>query len=206
MVPLFLPHPRHWRHQSRGARGTLTPMPSSWRRVPSTLCRPFRESGRIPTVSTLPERFRWRSCRRAWRSSVAVSSAWNWPAAGRKPYPAPRHAIVRRGSRHGVRSAARGPGQVLVQERQIYATTNKQYGDRGCLEITISVEKGRITDIGFFGDFLPVGWVDCGFESTVFTKEAFGAVLDRNPLEKCFSGITKEEIIETAFYIERPFK
>lgn len=37
-----------------------------------------------------------------------------------------------------------------------YATTNKQYWDRGCLEITISVEKGRITDIGFFGDFLSV--------------------------------------------------
>ena len=87
-----------------------------------------------------------------------------------------------------------------------YTMTNKRCWDRGCLEVQIQVEKGRIADIAFFGDFLsicPLSGLTDGLKDTAYTKEAFAAVLDQYPLEQCFGGITREEVLETAFNIDR---
>lgn len=87
-----------------------------------------------------------------------------------------------------------------------YAMTNKRYWDRGCLEIQVQVEKGRITDIAFFGDFLsvcPLNSLSAALKGAAYTKEAFAAVLDQYPLEQCFGGITREEVLETAFNLGR---
>ena len=84
--------------------------------------------------------------------------------------------------------------------------TNKHCWDWGCLEVQIQVEKGRIADIAFFGGFLsicPLSSLTDGPKDTAYTKEAFAAVLDQYPLEQCFGGITREEVLETAFNIDR---
>lgn len=85
-----------------------------------------------------------------------------------------------------------------------YSMTNQRYWNGGSLEVEVLVDKGYISDISFFGDFLSICPLDsliAELKGTAFTKELFTDVLDRHPLEKYFGSITKEEIIETVFYV-----
>ena len=66
----------------------------------------------------------------------------------------------------------------------------------------LGVEKGRIKDVTFYGDFLatePLEPVTEALRDCAFTKEAVGAILAGFRLQTAFGGITKEEILQTIF-------
>ena len=83
-----------------------------------------------------------------------------------------------------------------------YDMRNKRYWDGGMLEAAAAVEKGRITSLHFWGDFLAVDSMEpvlqelreCRFE-----REQVRDVLRRFPLTRYFGAITEEEILETLF-------
>lgn len=84
-----------------------------------------------------------------------------------------------------------------------YSMTNRRRWDGGSLEPHLEVEKGLITGIVFYGDFLSLRSLEPVTEALVgcpFRREAVAAVLDRFPLEQYFGGISSEEILDTLFY------
>lgn len=84
-----------------------------------------------------------------------------------------------------------------------YSMTNRRRWDGGSLEPHLEVEKGLITGIVFYGDFLSLRSLEPVTEALVgcpFRREAVAAVLDRFPLEQYFGGISREEILDTLFY------
>lgn len=84
-----------------------------------------------------------------------------------------------------------------------YDLVNKRRFDGGSLEAGVHVEKGVITNIGFFGDFLAVSPLDPlvqALEGCPFRREDVSAVLDRFPLGELFGGITRQEILDTLFH------
>ena len=83
-----------------------------------------------------------------------------------------------------------------------YDRTSKAWFDGGGLEVRTAVEKGRIADIIFYGDFLAVSSLEdltAALRGCPFRREDAEAVLDRFPLQALFGGIRKEEILETMF-------
>ena len=72
------------------------------------------------------------------------------------------------------------------------------------MEARASVAEGRISAIGFYGDFLARRPLDSLVEElrgTAFRREDVAAVLNRYPLGDFFGGITAEEVLETLFYV-----
>lgn len=85
-----------------------------------------------------------------------------------------------------------------------YNMTNKRQWTGGGLEVRANVTKGAITDIIFYGDFLSVQSIEevtNALRGCAFRKEDFAATLDSFDLSKYFGAITKEEILETVFYV-----
>lgn len=85
-----------------------------------------------------------------------------------------------------------------------YDLTNRRRFEGGGLEVRVQVKEGRITGVVFYGDFLSVSPLDgltAALEGCAFRREAVAKVLDRFPVEELFGAITREEILETMFYI-----
>lgn len=85
-----------------------------------------------------------------------------------------------------------------------YDLTNKRKWDGGILEPRIAVEKGLITEIVFYGDFLAVSSLDEVTEALRgcrFDRVDVAAVLDGFQLPLYFGGITRDEVLDTMFYI-----
>ena len=84
-----------------------------------------------------------------------------------------------------------------------YSMTNRRRWDGGTLEPHLEVEKGCITGVVFYGDFLSLRPLEPVAEALLgcpFRREDVGAVLDRFPLEQYFGTITRDEILDTLFY------
>ncbi len=84
-----------------------------------------------------------------------------------------------------------------------YDLVNKQRFSGGGLEVRIAVEKGYITDIVFYGDFLaisPLGELTAALRGCPFRREDAAAVMDRFPLQELFGGITRDEVLDTIFH------
>lgn len=85
-----------------------------------------------------------------------------------------------------------------------YTMRNKRYWDGGMLEVLVDVERGNVTDIAFYGDFLsvsPLIEITSALTGTLFREENFCEVLERFDLKKYFGNIRKDEIMETVFQI-----
>ena len=81
--------------------------------------------------------------------------------------------------------------------------TNKRRFSGGGLEVGLHVEKGLITNIAFYGDFLAVSPLEPLTEALrgcPLRREDVQAVLDRFPLQAMFGSITAQEILNTVFY------
>lgn len=86
-----------------------------------------------------------------------------------------------------------------------YNMTNKRKWEGGILEPKLEVEKGLITNAVFYGDFLAVCSMDeltDALQGCAFRREDVAAVLDRFTLRDYFGGITKDEILDTLFYVD----
>lgn len=84
-----------------------------------------------------------------------------------------------------------------------YDRINKAWFDGGGLEVRTAVEKGCITNVVFYGDFLamsPLSGLTAALRGCPFRREAVAEVLDRFPLQALFGGIRREEILDTMFY------
>ena len=83
-----------------------------------------------------------------------------------------------------------------------YNVTNRRRWTGGFLEPRISVEKGRITDIVFYGDFLaisPLDEITQALRGCPFRREAVAPVLRQFELSRYFGTITEDEILDTIF-------
>lgn len=86
-----------------------------------------------------------------------------------------------------------------------YNMTNKRKWDGGILEPRLEVEKGFITNAVFYGDFLavcPMDELTAALRGCAFRREDVAAVLDRFPLREYFGSITRDEILDTLFYVD----
>lgn len=83
-----------------------------------------------------------------------------------------------------------------------YGMKNRCKWDGGILEVRMAVDRGRIRDVVFYGDFLslrsltPVTQALCGLP---FRREEVAAALAEVPIQQYFGGITREEILKTIF-------
>jgi len=87
-----------------------------------------------------------------------------------------------------------------------YNMTNKRKWDGGILEPKLEVEKGLITNAVFYGDFLavcPMDELTDALRGCAFRREDVAAVLDRFPLREYFGSITRDEILDTLFYVDK---
>lgn len=85
-----------------------------------------------------------------------------------------------------------------------YELTNKQRFAGGTLEFSAKVETGIITDIVFYGDFMavsPIAPLTEALISTPFRREDVEKVLSRVSIPDMFGSITKNEILDTVFYV-----
>lgn len=85
-----------------------------------------------------------------------------------------------------------------------YGMVNRRRFEGGGLEVRVQVKEGRITGIVFYGDFLslsPLDGLTAALEGCEFRREAVAEVLDRFPLGELFGGITRDEVLETMFYV-----
>lgn len=85
-----------------------------------------------------------------------------------------------------------------------YDMVNKRRWNGGSLEVRAAVEKGRITSVVFYGDFLsrcPMDGLADAMRGCAFRQEDVSAVLARYPLRDYFGGITEDEILETMFHV-----
>ena len=79
---------------------------------------------------------------------------------------------------------------------------NRNYFSGGRLEVGVSVDKGIITVIRFYGDFLSATDTTplCkALEGVIYREDAVDAVLAQYPLAEMFGGITQSEILHTIF-------
>lgn len=83
-----------------------------------------------------------------------------------------------------------------------YDLRSRRRWEGGSLEIRAAVERGRITDIVFYGDFLsrrPLAEVVEALRGCPFRKDAVGAALAGFSQEEYFGAVTKGEVLETLF-------
>ncbi|MEY8386527.1 lipoate--protein ligase [Oscillospiraceae bacterium 38-13] len=85
-----------------------------------------------------------------------------------------------------------------------YGMANRRYWDGGGLEVRLSVRKGLITEIAFYGDFLsrcPLDPLVKALEGCPFRREDVAERLARFPLPDYFGGIGRDEVLETLFHV-----
>ena len=88
-----------------------------------------------------------------------------------------------------------------------YNLRNKRRWDGGTLEPCVEVAQGTIRQIVFYGDFLaisPLDEVTGALVGTPFRREDVAAVLDRFPLSEYFGTITRDQVLDTLFYVDGP--
>lgn len=86
-----------------------------------------------------------------------------------------------------------------------YNLRNKQKWAGGILEPCVDVEQGHIRQIVFYGDFLsvqPLDEVTEALQGCAFRREDVAAVLDQYQLNQYFGAITRDEILDTMFYVD----
>ena len=69
----------------------------------------------------------------------------------------------------------------------------------------MDVEQGHIRQIVFYGDFLsvqPLDEVTEALQGCAFRREDVAAVLDQYQLNQYFGAITRDEILDTMFYVD----
>ncbi|MBQ6734960.1 MAG: lipoate--protein ligase [Lachnospiraceae bacterium] len=78
----------------------------------------------------------------------------------------------------------------------------KRYWDGGCLEADIALDKGNVSHISFYGDYLsrrPMDEPERSLTGVPFDRETFAKILRNYPLQEYFGSITEEEILLTIF-------
>ena len=83
-----------------------------------------------------------------------------------------------------------------------FSLRRKQKWDGGILEVGANVERGRITQIRFYGDFLslaPLEPLERTLEGCPFRRENVTAVLNNCPLTLYFGSLGMQEILDTIF-------
>lgn len=88
-----------------------------------------------------------------------------------------------------------------------YSMRNKHRWPGGTLEVRMEVEKGIITGIKFYGDFLsllPLDVPEAAVTGVRFGRATLESAFDKIEIEKYFGTITKEEVIETMIYASAP--
>ncbi len=79
---------------------------------------------------------------------------------------------------------------------------SKRRFDGGTVELYMHMEKGRIAEISFLGDFLSMASIDPltdALKGCRFTQDEVGAVLEQHPLSRYFGAISKEELLSLMF-------
>ncbi len=74
----------------------------------------------------------------------------------------------------------------------------------GILSVEMNVRGGAITEIAFYGDFLsrrPLTELVAALRGTPCRREDVARVLDGFPLDELFGAITKEQVLDTMFYL-----
>lgn len=85
-----------------------------------------------------------------------------------------------------------------------YDAVNRCRFEGGSLETGVQVEKGRIIQIGFYGDFMAVSSLEPltkALEGCPFRREDVAAILEQYSLPELFGSITEEEILDTLFHV-----
>ena len=83
-----------------------------------------------------------------------------------------------------------------------YDLSAKRRWTGGTLEILISVERGILQNVEFYGDFLslrPLGEISDHLKGCPFQKQAVSSRLDRFHIYEYFGSITQSEILTTMF-------
>ena len=83
-----------------------------------------------------------------------------------------------------------------------YDLRNVCWWTGGKLEIQASIQRERIADIRFFGDFLSVMPLTALTEELVgcpYRRKTVRTILERYPIRELFGGITAEEVLSTTF-------
>lgn len=84
-----------------------------------------------------------------------------------------------------------------------YELINKCRYEAGGLEARLTVRKGRVQEIAFYGDFLatsPMGALTDALRGCPFRREDIDRILSSFDLVHYFGGIRKEEILETLLF------
>ena len=103
--------------------------------------------------------------------------------------------------------------EILALKASKYDTWDWNYGhapsfqlcckdrwDGGILEIRLSIEHGRITAVGIFGDFLALTSCDELEQALIgcpYREDAIANAIDSIPLDQCLGSITKAEFLQT---------
>lgn len=85
-----------------------------------------------------------------------------------------------------------------------YGLSNQRRFEGGILESRVAVEKGYITHIVFYGDFLarsPLDELTAALEGCAFRRADVAALLDQFPLGELFGGIGRDEILDVMFHV-----
>lgn len=85
-----------------------------------------------------------------------------------------------------------------------YGMVNRRYWAGGGLEVRLSVRKGLIAEIAFYGDFLsrcPLDPLVKALEGCPFRREDVAERLARFSLPDYFGGIGLDEVLETLFHV-----
>lgn len=85
-----------------------------------------------------------------------------------------------------------------------YNVTNKHRYEAGAVEVQAAVEKGLITEIVFYGDFLATQSLSPlteALKGCSFRREDAAAVLDRFDLVAMFGGISRDEVLDVMFNV-----
>ena len=83
-----------------------------------------------------------------------------------------------------------------------YTMKNRRRFSGGTVEVRANVDRGLITGIVFYGDFLSVSPLDgftAALEGCPFRREEFRTVLERFPVGELFGAVTADEVLDTVF-------
>lgn len=90
------------------------------------------------------------------------------------------------------------------RQMQQFSYSNKQKWDGGILEVRVAVQKEKITQVGFYGDFLsktPLLELENALVGRNFALQDVQEIMSRYELEHYFGEITMQEVLDTMFMI-----